>query len=287
MLNKYSKSLFLSFFVFGTLFVPFFILAQGLFVDAGQDQTVYENQSIILNGSIYGNKTGEQLNYYWSCTGGSLTDSNTLQPILKAPNVNENTKIKCTLSVRNNSKDYSDSVNILIRKYRLPLVDLKANGYDGPINLQKGGFVTLTWEVSNAISCYANDNWSGSKAFSGFEKKVNIDYSQKFTLTCSNPGGSVSDTIEINIPNPDAPGVGIWANNSRISVSPYYKNPISLKWTSDKADACYASGDWYGTKETNGVETISNITSLPKTFVITCLGKNNLRTSTQVTVKQK
>ncbi len=278
------QKLFLSLLILGMLISPNFIFAAKLTVSAGPDQSVYGNQSIILQGSIEGNSS----NYYWNCTDGSLSDSDVLQPVFTAPRVNQNTKVTCALDVYSQSSGkVSSSVNILVRKYGLlPTIDLKANGYNGTINLAPNGFVILTWDIVNAISCYASGNWSGDKPLTlGFERKMNLGSGQQYeyTLTCSNSGGSISDSVIVNVRDPNAPEANIYANNSRLSINIYPKTPVTLYWSSTNATACYAAGDWSGQKTISGVEKIRDITS-SKTFKITCVGKNNSTASDQVRV---
>lgn len=285
MLNKYQKLLLFFIFLGVVIISPNFILAQKPVASAGPDQAVYENHSILLQGSAVDATPEHLLNYSWSCTGGNLSDSNMLQPVFRAPSVTQNTSFVCTLTAYNNYSENSSSfVNILVREYALPNVDLKANGYNDLINLTKYGFVVLTWDSANATSCHASDDWSGSKPIiMGFERRMNISSSRKYTLTCTGPGGSMSDTMIVNVKDPDAPGVDIWANDSRIFGSVLYGSSVTLYWTSDNTNSCYASGDWYGTKSIVGVEKIENITS-SKIYTITCFGKNNLISSAQVKV---
>ena len=59
---------------------------------------------------------------------------------------------------------------------------------------RRGDTITLSWSSTDANSCTASGNWSGSKATTGTESIV-VNDAASFTLTCSGDGGSVSDTI--------------------------------------------------------------------------------------------
>jgi hypothetical protein len=89
--------------------------AYGISVDAGSNKEIGENQSTILNGYAY-SQYGYSLGYYWSCNGGSLSNSNTLSPTYYAPSVNYDTTYTCTLFVTD-GRGYknSDSANIIVR----------------------------------------------------------------------------------------------------------------------------------------------------------------------------
>ena len=78
-------------------------------------------------------------------------------------------------------------------------MDIKANGYDGPITISYNDSAELTWTSENADFCTASGAWSGSKPTSGSESTGNLIYSKTYTITCSGPGGSDSDSVAINI----------------------------------------------------------------------------------------
>ena len=71
-----------------------------------------------------------------------------------------------------------------------PTVNLTAS----PSSVARGGSITLSWSSTDANSCTASDNWSGSKATSG-ALTITLDGPATFTLTCSGEGGSVSDSV--------------------------------------------------------------------------------------------
>jgi len=57
------------------------------------------------------------------------------------------------------------------------------------------GSVALNWSSTDASSCTASDNWSGSRATSGSETIDRLNESATFTIRCSGDGGSASDTV--------------------------------------------------------------------------------------------
>ena len=80
-----------------------------------------------------------------------------------------------------------------------PTVDIKANNSDGPITIAYNTSAILTWTSNNADYCTASGDWSGSKAISGSESTGNLTSSKTYTLTCSGPGGSASDSVTVNV----------------------------------------------------------------------------------------
>lgn len=78
-------------------------------------------------------------------------------------------------------------------------VDIKANGSDGPITVAYNSSVNLIWTSSNVSSCQASGDWSGAKSVSGSESTSALTSSKTYTITCSGPQGSVSDSVSVNV----------------------------------------------------------------------------------------
>jgi hypothetical protein len=81
----------------------------------------------------------------------------------------------------------------------LPVVSLSAN----PSIVDYGGSTTLSWSATNADSCTAYDDWSGSKGISGSETVGSLTADSTFTLNCSGAGGSVSRTAIVTVSSSD------------------------------------------------------------------------------------
>ncbi len=78
-------------------------------------------------------------------------------------------------------------------------VDLKANGSDGPITLNVGSSVTLTWTSQGAVSCTASGDWSGPRSTSGSQViQLNEARNYLFRLTCTNQFAN-QDTDEVQV----------------------------------------------------------------------------------------
>jgi hypothetical protein len=95
--------------------------------DAGPDKNVYENQSITLNGSGY-DPDGYSVTYYWSCSGGYLSNRYTAQPTFNAPSVSSDTYYTCHLTVTDNEGlTDSDSMRVLARERTYSAVSLNVS----------------------------------------------------------------------------------------------------------------------------------------------------------------
>jgi hypothetical protein len=62
-----------------------------------------------------------------------------------------------------------------------------------------GESTTLTWSSTNATSCLATGQWSGSKAVASSETVGPISTQSTFTLACTGPGGTVSKSVAVEL----------------------------------------------------------------------------------------
>ncbi len=72
-------------------------------------------------------------------------------------------------------------------------------------SVTSGGSATLTWSSSNANSCSASGSWSGTQPTSGSQSLTNLYATSTYALSCSGSGGSVSQSVTVNIVPPLTP----------------------------------------------------------------------------------
>jgi len=116
-----------------------------------------------------------------------------------------------------------------------PSVDIKADGLNGPIEIDYNTSTDLSW-TSNLDSCEASGDWSGSKNTSGNWITGNLISDSVFTLTCAAGGDSAFDTVIVNIANTvpsascDDEEIWVYCTDSR--------NPwLSWSYSDDDGDA--------------------------------------------------
>lgn len=94
-----------------------------------------------------------------------------------------------------------------------PTVNLKVNNLDGPVTVADQTTITLSYTVGNSpTSCTASNGWSGSKSTGGASEQVGPlsgSTSITYTITCTNAGGSISDSVVVNVASPVAPTISI------------------------------------------------------------------------------
>jgi len=90
-----------------------------------------------------------------------------------------------------------------------PFVDIKANGSEGPIEVDYKSWVQLTWTSKDVSSCQASGDWSGTKPTSGQQSiQMNTVKTYTFTIECQvkNGSGTVRDSVQVKV-NPLPPTV--------------------------------------------------------------------------------
>lgn len=76
-----------------------------------------------------------------------------------------------------------------------PTVNITAK----PQTVETDGASTVSWSSSDSTSCMASGDWSGTKPGSGTLRVENVVSPMSYTLTCTGPGGSSSDTAQISV----------------------------------------------------------------------------------------
>ncbi len=163
-----------------------------------------------------------------------------------------------TLTCINPAGSGADSVRVNVNQaLPVPVVDIKANGSDGPLALTEPADYTLTWTSSDADSCTASGSWSGAKVRNGsqaFTAQPAGNYT--YTLSCSNATGTGSDSVTVNV-NLVFPPVDItsfritnFVQRTDTSGNPFYVIlapqmragfHANISWSATNAVSCLAS----------------------------------------------
>jgi uncharacterized repeat protein (TIGR01451 family) len=158
-----------------------------------------------LKATVSGTAAGT-INYKFDCTNDGNWDytfyniSDNPKTVVDACNYTyAGTYIAKVYVERGGANPAEDIVAIQVQSNPAPTVDLKANSSDGPITINYNTSANLTWTSTNATSCTASGSWSGTKAVSGSESTGNLTSSRTYTITCTGPGGTVSDSVTVNI----------------------------------------------------------------------------------------
>ncbi|MEJ2405547.1 MAG: fibronectin type III domain-containing protein [Candidatus Thiodiazotropha sp.] len=85
-----------------------------------------------------------------------------------------------------------------------------------------------------------------------------------YTLSCSGSGGTAEDSVSVTV-DTTALSVTLTADPTSVPTD----GSTTLTWESVNADSCTASGDWSGSKDLSGTETIDGLTA-DSQFTLTC-----------------
>jgi endo-1,3(4)-beta-glucanase len=148
----------------------------------------------------------------------------------------------------------------------------------------EGESITLNWSSANANSCSASGDWSGTKSANGNETlQLASVKTYTFTLTCSGASGTTnavsSVSVEVNaIPNPTIDSFSSSAQSVSVNES------ITLSWSTSNTTECSADGDWTGSKELDGTETLELTSVKTYTFDLTCTGAKEIAITESVSI---
>lgn len=196
-----------------------------------------------------------------SCTasGGwtgakSLTGSETVGPLASSTSF--------TLTCTGPGGSTAQSVTVATANSTpAPTVAISAS----PTNVAAGESTALAWQSTNATSCTASGGWSGPRPATGTEAVSPIQSATNFTLTCTGPGGSGTDTVAVSVAA--APTLSFQADRTSVSSG----ESATLTWNSTNATSCSASDAWSGNKATSGSQSTGAITAA-STFTLMCSG---------------
>jgi hypothetical protein len=155
-----------------------------------------------------------------------------------------------------------------------PVVDLKVNGLDGPMVVNAGTNLNITWpSVSNAVSCSGSGYlWAGGKSVAGGNDNIPMgNTSTLYTLTCTGPTGlTATDTVSVAL---NVPFVDLKINGSDTSVSVTRGSNLNITWSPvTNGTSCTGSGTgWGGAKSTAGGGDNITANTSPDTYTLTCV----------------
>lgn len=148
-------------------------------------------------------------------------------------------------------------------------VDISAADTD----IQRNSGTTLFWSSTDATDCVASGgagSWAGPRLTSGSMGTGSLANTTIFTIACSNNFGSASDSVTINVSGEytQEPTVNISADNTNLA----YNAATNIRWSSNNATSCNASGGtngWAGSKALSGFIGTGSLANTV-TYTITC-----------------
>ncbi len=185
-------------------------------VDAGDDVTIDEGESVKLRGTV----DGDYDDLEWDCNGGDLDDEDTLRPTFEAPSkrYDYDKVYTCTLTAKNECGEDSDTVKIRVNaddEDEDMRVSLSADPSSGCAALND---VDLTAEVDDDsknekykyyFDCDDDGDWdkTASSDNDSYTARNLCDYKKTGTYTAkvkvTSNGRSATDTVSIRVKDCD------------------------------------------------------------------------------------
>ncbi len=139
-----------------------------------------------------------------------------------------------------------------------------------PSTVTSGQSVSLNWSTTDTTGCTAGNGWTGSRATSGTETRGPLTANTSFSLSCTGPGGSVSQSRSVTVtaaPTTPVPTVSLSAASTLVSSG----SSTTLTWSSTNATSCTASGGWSGNRAISGSASTGSL-DRQTTFSLSCTG---------------
>jgi len=127
-----------------------------------------------------------------------------------------------------------------------------------------GQSVTLSWSSTQAQSCTASGEWSGTFSASGSQNvTVGSLGPHTYNLSCANPGAAAQASVTLTAVVPT------------VSFSVFPANVVAgktatLRWQAQYAISCTASGDWSAAINTSGFDTLTMVSPGTQSYHISC-----------------
>lgn len=162
------------------------------------------------------------------------------------------------------------SVTVYVQSAPPPAVPTVSLRLD-PNVVDDGALATLEWTSDNATSCRASGAWSGVRATVGSETIGPVRGSRVFSLSCSGPGGTASQSVAAQpdgaVPLPPPPDVTLSLDRMVVTSG----TAATIAWSAKRSSSCVASGAWSGPRPAAGSEATGPLHA-SSTFSLSCTG---------------
>jgi hypothetical protein len=162
----------------------------------------------------------------------------------------------------------------------LELVNIRANGSDGPVNVLSGQAVKITWTAKSVTKCYFDNERKNKKG----SIVVYPTQSSSYMIRCvDKKNNSIVDTVSVNVvssSNVDSqPSVDLKVNGYDSGISVDSGSVVLVSWTSKNVDECFSENS---NRQTSGFYSLN----VPEVYssgslydvLISCSGTNGTST---------
>jgi len=168
-----------------------------------------------LKATVFGTESGT-INYKFDCANDGTWDHvfnnvwelDNPKTVIDACNYANTGNYTARVYVERGSCSAESQTQVAVSCANCPTVDIKADGSDGPVNLEWyiSSSINLSWTSTNVTSCTASGDWNGLKRTIGSEER-NIVAGTTYTyrLTCQGLEGSSTDYVIVYVKSKPAP----------------------------------------------------------------------------------
>lgn len=133
-----------------------------------------------------------------------------------------------------------------------------------PTTTGAGQPTTLTWSSTEASSCTASGEWSGTLASSGSQVVTpGAVGNHAYSITCGNPGAPAQANVSVTASIPIVT-LSVFPNTVVAGKT------VTLRWQGQYADTCTASGAWSGSLSASGYMTVTAGAAGTESFQLAC-----------------
>ncbi|MEM7082341.1 MAG: choice-of-anchor U domain-containing protein [Pseudomonadota bacterium] len=157
----------------------------------------------------------------------------------------------------------SDSTTVAVGVAPSPTLSFSVS----PSSVAFNGSSVASWSTTHVTACTASGDWAGARGPSGQQSFGQLQSNQTLTLSCTGPGGSVSDTKVISVAAAQLPNIDLSATPGSVA----FNGAAQITWSVDNATSCIASGAWTGGRALSGSETVGPLQQ-DSSFILTCTG---------------
>ena len=161
-------------------------------VDSVGRETTVSVPTLILTTTASTIDEGQSTTLEWvstettSCSAGWTSSQATSGAVLLNPSATTTYSMTCSGDFGNVTESVTVAVDAL-PVTATPTITIASS----PTRLTRGGIITLNWSSTDANTCIASGDWSGTKAVNGSESVV-VDGPATFTLACDGAVDSIS-----------------------------------------------------------------------------------------------
>ena len=170
--------------------------------DPAPEDTSTPPPSLSFSASSLQVQSGESVTLTWSSenttacnASGSWSGSKSLEGSETIPSMTDDAQF--TLSCQGDGGSVSQTRSVFVDSAPPPMPAVSLLASPGTVALNAAS--TISWSSTDATTCTASGDWSGTKPLSGSEQTAPLQDTAVFILSCEGPGGSAQESVMVQV----------------------------------------------------------------------------------------